>query len=121
MGPGRRPATSLMFCHVLCRLWYFAADHGNPKASIKAQSALGMLYSARHPKELKKVPLPFLDFYYKPWIQLGNERRESRFYFRGDRNQGGLLLPRGSVHALHTEGPGLNPQYRSAGLRRTLA
>ncbi|XP_020658137.3 LRP2-binding protein isoform X1 [Pogona vitticeps] len=37
------------------RLWYFAADHGNPKASIKAQTALGMLYSARHPKELKKA------------------------------------------------------------------
>lgn len=37
------------------RLWYFAADHGNPKASVKAQSALGMLYSARHPKELKKA------------------------------------------------------------------
>ncbi|XP_062991519.1 LRP2-binding protein [Elgaria multicarinata webbii] len=37
------------------RLWLFAADHGNPKASIKAQNALGMLYSARHPKDLKKA------------------------------------------------------------------
>ncbi|KAJ6668590.1 hypothetical protein lerEdw1_012072 [Lerista edwardsae] len=37
------------------RLWLIAADHGNPKASIKAQNALGMLYSARKPKELKKA------------------------------------------------------------------
>ncbi|XP_048365268.1 LRP2-binding protein isoform X3 [Sphaerodactylus townsendi] len=37
------------------RLWFFAADHGNPKASVKAQSALGMLYSATHPKDLKKA------------------------------------------------------------------
>ncbi|XP_003221670.2 LRP2-binding protein isoform X2 [Anolis carolinensis] len=37
------------------RLWFLAADHGNPKASVKAQTALGMLYSARHPKDLKKA------------------------------------------------------------------
>lgn len=37
------------------RLWLIAADHGNPKASVKAQSALGMLYSAKKPKDLKKV------------------------------------------------------------------
>ncbi|KAL8207345.1 UNVERIFIED_CONTAM: hypothetical protein K2H54_054910 [Gekko kuhli] len=37
------------------RLWQIAADHGNPKASVKAQSALGMLYSATHPKDLKKA------------------------------------------------------------------
>ncbi|XP_054845772.1 LRP2-binding protein isoform X2 [Eublepharis macularius] len=37
------------------RLWLIGADHGNPKASIKAQSALGMLYSATHPKDLKKA------------------------------------------------------------------
>ncbi|KAH0616142.1 hypothetical protein JD844_027037 [Phrynosoma platyrhinos] len=37
------------------RLWFIAADHGNPKASVKAQTALGMLYSARHPKDLKKA------------------------------------------------------------------
>ncbi|XP_077158354.1 LRP2-binding protein isoform X1 [Paroedura picta] len=37
------------------RLWLIAADHGNPKASVKAQSALGMLYSATHPKDLKKA------------------------------------------------------------------
>ncbi|KAK9398949.1 LRP2-binding protein [Crotalus adamanteus] len=36
------------------RLWLFAADHGNPKASVKAQSTLGMLYSA-HAKDLKKA------------------------------------------------------------------
>ncbi|XP_060103294.1 LRP2-binding protein [Heteronotia binoei] len=37
------------------RLWLIAADHGNPKASVKAQNALGMLYSATHPKDLKKA------------------------------------------------------------------
>ncbi|XP_034298802.1 LRP2-binding protein isoform X5 [Pantherophis guttatus] len=36
------------------RLWLIAADHGNPKASVKAQSTLGMLYSA-HAKDLKKA------------------------------------------------------------------
>ncbi|NXU55569.1 LR2BP protein, partial [Turnix velox] len=34
------------------RLWLIAADHGNPKASVKAQSTLGMLYSL---KDLKKA------------------------------------------------------------------
>ncbi|XP_056182094.1 LRP2-binding protein isoform X1 [Falco biarmicus] len=37
------------------RLWLIAADHGNPKASIKAQSTLGMLYSASDVKDLKKA------------------------------------------------------------------
>ncbi|XP_066488645.1 LRP2-binding protein [Tiliqua scincoides] len=37
------------------RLWLIAADHGNPKASVKAQSTLGMLYSAKKPKDLKKA------------------------------------------------------------------
>ncbi|NXQ88750.1 LR2BP protein, partial [Nyctibius grandis] len=35
------------------RLWLIAADHGNPKASIKAQSTLGMLYSVL--EDLKKA------------------------------------------------------------------
>ncbi|KYO46106.1 LRP2-binding protein isoform B [Alligator mississippiensis] len=37
------------------RLWLIAADHGNPKASVKAQSTLGMLYSTTNPKDLKKA------------------------------------------------------------------
>ncbi|NXY83292.1 LR2BP protein, partial [Alcedo cyanopectus] len=37
------------------RLWLFAADHGNPKASVKAQSTLGMLYSMSVPKDLRKA------------------------------------------------------------------
>ncbi|XP_062488234.1 LRP2-binding protein isoform X1 [Pezoporus occidentalis] len=37
------------------RLWLFAADHGNPKASIKAQSTLGMFYSMSAQKDLKKA------------------------------------------------------------------
>uniref|UniRef100_A0A8C3JC91 LRP2-binding protein n=1 Tax=Calidris pygmaea TaxID=425635 RepID=A0A8C3JC91_9CHAR len=37
------------------RLWLLAADHGNPKASVKAQSTLGMLYSTSGLKDLKKA------------------------------------------------------------------
>nr|XP_006128540.1 LRP2-binding protein-like [Pelodiscus sinensis] len=37
------------------RLWVIAADHGNPKASVKAQTTLGMFYSTSNPKDLKKV------------------------------------------------------------------
>nr|XP_047934357.1 LRP2-binding protein isoform X4 [Anser cygnoides]XP_047934359.1 LRP2-binding protein isoform X4 [Anser cygnoides] len=36
------------------RLWLIAADHGNPKASVKAQSTLGMLYSMSVLKDLRK-------------------------------------------------------------------
>ncbi|NXF01990.1 LR2BP protein, partial [Smithornis capensis] len=37
------------------RLWLIAADHGNPTASVKAQSTLGMLYSMPVLKDLKKA------------------------------------------------------------------
>ncbi|XP_057553098.1 LRP2-binding protein isoform X2 [Hippopotamus amphibius kiboko] len=37
------------------RLWLFAADSGNPKASVKAQSILGLYYSTKEPKELEKA------------------------------------------------------------------
>ncbi|NWR93882.1 LR2BP protein, partial [Furnarius figulus] len=37
------------------RLWLIAADHGNPKASVKAQSTLGMLYSMPILEDLKKA------------------------------------------------------------------
>ncbi|XP_043402032.1 LRP2-binding protein isoform X1 [Chelonia mydas] len=37
------------------RLWLIAADHGNPKASVKAQSTLGMFYSTSNSKDLKKA------------------------------------------------------------------
>ncbi|KAF6084450.1 LRP2 binding protein [Phyllostomus discolor] len=37
------------------RLWLFAADNGNPKASVKAQSILGLYYSTKEPKELEKA------------------------------------------------------------------
>ncbi|XP_058693333.1 LRP2-binding protein isoform X2 [Poecile atricapillus] len=37
------------------RLWLTAADDGNPKASIKAQSTLGMLYSMPSLKDLEKA------------------------------------------------------------------
>ncbi|XP_064917272.1 LRP2-binding protein isoform X3 [Columba livia] len=37
------------------RLWLIAADHGNPKASVKAQSTLGLFYCVSVPKDLKKA------------------------------------------------------------------
>ncbi|NXF93867.1 LR2BP protein, partial [Eubucco bourcierii] len=37
------------------RLWLIAADHGNPKASVKAQATLGMFYSVSVLKDLKKA------------------------------------------------------------------
>ncbi|XP_064273977.1 LRP2-binding protein isoform X2 [Passer domesticus] len=37
------------------RLWLIAADDGNPKASVKAQSTLGMLYSMPFLKDMKKA------------------------------------------------------------------
>uniref|UniRef100_A0A2K6GHG0 LRP2-binding protein n=2 Tax=Propithecus coquereli TaxID=379532 RepID=A0A2K6GHG0_PROCO len=37
------------------RLWLFAADNGNPKASVKAQGILGLYYSTKEPKELEKA------------------------------------------------------------------
>ncbi|KAL9851558.1 LRP2-binding protein isoform 2-T2 [Geothlypis trichas] len=37
------------------RLWLTAADNGNPKASVKAQSTLGMLYSMPILKDMKKA------------------------------------------------------------------
>ncbi|XP_066404433.1 LRP2-binding protein [Molothrus aeneus] len=37
------------------RLWLTAADNGNPKASVKAQSTLGMLYSLPILKDMKKA------------------------------------------------------------------
>ncbi|NXM57153.1 LR2BP protein, partial [Illadopsis cleaveri] len=37
------------------RLWLIAADTGNPKASVKAQSTLGMFYSLPILKDLKKA------------------------------------------------------------------
>lgn len=37
------------------RLWLYAADNGNPKASVKAQSILGLYYSMKEPKDLEKA------------------------------------------------------------------
>ena len=37
------------------RYWLLAADDGNPKASIKAQSMLGMFYSREEKQDLKKA------------------------------------------------------------------
>ncbi|NWW42326.1 LR2BP protein, partial [Pedionomus torquatus] len=50
----RRCRLNLLSSHFL-RLWLIAADHGNPKASVEAQSTLGMLYSVSGLKDLKKA------------------------------------------------------------------
>lgn len=47
------------------RLWLFAADNGNPKASVKAQSILGLYYSTKEPKELEKVTIFSLGIIFK--------------------------------------------------------
>jgi len=38
-----------------CRYWLLAADDGNPNASVKAQSALGLFYSSSDDLDLKKA------------------------------------------------------------------
>ena len=38
-----------------CRWWLLAADDGNPKASVKAQSTLGLYYSCEDTRDLKKA------------------------------------------------------------------
>ncbi|KAM4815345.1 LOW QUALITY PROTEIN: LRP2-binding protein-like [Thomomys bottae] len=63
------------------RMWFFAADNGNPKASVKAQSTLGLYYSTKEPKELEKA------FYWHSEA-CGNGNLESRgalglMYFYG--------------------------------------
>lgn len=49
-----------LLCLSSSRLWLFAADDGNPKASVKAQSILGLYYSTKEPKELEKVTLIYI-------------------------------------------------------------
>ena len=45
------------FCIISIRWWLLAADDGNPKGSVKAQSMLGMYYSRqdKHVQDLKKA------------------------------------------------------------------
>ena len=39
---------------VLGRFWLLSADDGNPRASIKAQTALGLYYTQEEQTDLKK-------------------------------------------------------------------
>lgn len=41
--------------HFCGRLWLLAADNGNPNASVKAQSSLGMFYCRPETLDLRKV------------------------------------------------------------------
>ncbi len=47
-------STSGYFCFTY-KYWTLAADDGNPKASVKAQSILGMVYSCKDFLDLKKA------------------------------------------------------------------
>ena len=40
--------------HSLVRYWLLAADDGNPRASVKAQTTLGLHYASGDFKDLKK-------------------------------------------------------------------
>ena len=44
----------LLWCVLSGRFWLLAADDGNPRASIKAQTALGLFYTQEEQTDLKK-------------------------------------------------------------------
>ncbi|XP_061438884.1 LRP2-binding protein [Rhineura floridana] len=73
------------------RFWLIAADHGNPKASVKAQTALGMLYSAKHPKDLKKA-----------------------FFWHSEACGNGSLESQGILGLMYLYGHGVRPNLKAA-------
>ncbi|XP_053258466.1 LRP2-binding protein isoform X2 [Podarcis raffonei] len=73
------------------RLWFIAADHGNPKASVKAQTALGMLYSAKHRKDLKKA-----------------------FFWHSEACGNGSLESQGILGLMYFYGHGVRPNLKAA-------
>ncbi len=66
--------------HVCGRLWLLAADDGNPNASVKAQSSLGMFYCRPETLDLRKVLIsltPIMHHQLKHWpVELLECRRE---------------------------------------------
>ncbi|NXL84568.1 LR2BP protein, partial [Alectura lathami] len=70
------------------RLWLIAADHGNPKASVKAQSTLGMLYSV---SDLKKS-----------------------FFWHSEACGNGSLESQGALGVMYLHGQGVRQNTRAA-------
>ncbi|RXM30368.1 LRP2-binding protein [Acipenser ruthenus] len=73
------------------RLWLLAADDGNPKASIKAQCALGMFYSRPHTTDLKKA-----------------------FFWHSEACGNGSLESQGALGVMYLKGHGIRKDTRSA-------
>lgn len=73
------------------RLWLFAADNGNPKASVKAQSMLGLYYSTKEPKDLEKA-----------------------FYWHSEACGNGNLESQGAVGLMYFYGQGIHQDTEAA-------
>nr|XP_004666434.1 LRP2-binding protein isoform X2 [Jaculus jaculus] len=73
------------------RLWLFAADNGNPKASVKAQSILGLYYSTKEPKELAKA-----------------------FYWHSEACGNGNLESQGALGIMYFHGQGIRQDTQAA-------
>ncbi|NXI87243.1 LR2BP protein, partial [Rhipidura dahli] len=73
------------------RLWLTAANHGNPKASVKAQSTLGMLYSMPVLKDLKKA-----------------------FFWHSEACDNGNLESRGALGIMYLYGHGIHRNTKAA-------
>ncbi|NXY73992.1 LR2BP protein, partial [Glareola pratincola] len=72
------------------RLWPTAADHGNPKASVKAQRTSGVLYSVSVLKDLKKA-----------------------FFWHSEACGNGSLEPQGALGVTHLCGQGLRQDTKA--------
>ncbi|XP_041476636.1 LRP2-binding protein-like isoform X1 [Lytechinus variegatus] len=73
------------------RYWILAADDGNPKASIKAQTALGMFYCRDETKDLKKA-----------------------FFWHSEATGNGSLESQGALGILYATGQGCKKDVDSA-------
>lgn len=73
------------------RFWLLAADDGNPKASVKAQSTLGLLYSCRDHLDLKKA-----------------------FYWHTEATGNGSLESQGALGVMYMNGLGTRKDIESA-------
>ncbi|KAI5211277.1 Lrp2-Binding Protein [Manis pentadactyla] len=73
------------------RLWLFAADNGNPKASVKAQSILGLYYSTKEPRDLEKA-----------------------FYWHSEACGNGNLESQGALGLMYFHGQGIHQDTEAA-------
>ncbi|XP_032874451.1 LRP2-binding protein isoform X1 [Amblyraja radiata] len=73
------------------RLWILAADDGNPKASVKAQTTLGMFYCRAETKNLQKA-----------------------FFWHSEACGNGSLESQGALGLLYLNGQGIRKDIQSA-------